>query len=232
MKSMKYVEFKIQPDGKTADISLLHGNQPVQQNLRQQKLRSAAPVACGELQSLELQKNQRKDIDKLKDTRKTLETLYTYIYIYTDSMDSDLPPSGFSTSPSASSTISCTNAMPCKDASGRTTAKTQKTNGYPLKKTLKNNPCLCLQLDSMTLYDSMIDPFLRPRTSGDGSKARLFHWSKMDPRRMSCHQISKKNKSVIVFFLFFFLFLAFLLCISFLSHESASTTKHSRPSEP
>ena len=121
-------------------------------------------------------------------------------------MDSDLPPSGFSTSPSASSTISCTNAMPCKDASGRTTAKTQKTNGYPLKKTLKNNPCLCLQLDSMTLYDSMIDPFLRPRTSGDGSKARLFHWSKMDPRRMSCHQISKKNKSVIVFFCFFFVF--------------------------
>lgn len=82
------------------------------------------------------------------------------------------------------------------------------------------------------LYDAMIDPFLRPRTSGDGSKARLFHWSKMDPRRMSCHQISKKTNQLWNLFFFFFGFWFSLSCISFLTHESASTTKHSRPSEP
>lgn len=59
------------------------------------------------------------------------------------------------------------------------------------------------------LYDAMIDPFLRPRTSGDGSKARLFHWSKMDPRRMSCHQISKKTNQLWNLFFFFFWFLVF-----------------------
>ena len=106
---------------------------------------------------------------------------------------------------------------------------TAKIHGYPLKKTLKNNPCLCLQLDSMTpwlihFWDPGPREMVPRRVCSTGPK-----WT-----HGGCPAIKyqKKQISYEICLFFFFGFWFSLSCISFLTHESASTTKHSRPSEP